>query len=668
MDLSEPTGCRHPDIRKFDDLRCCVSCGFTLPLPIATPKTAAPENDTNHNNLSECHYRPLNYELGQEIRLINLRPGNYSEPIVCEIVRANLLDSPKYEALSYTWADENGDDALSSHIICAMCGSLIDITANCDAALRRLRHQTATRTIWVDSISIEQSNIQERNHHVMQMGNIYSSAQQVLVYLGEEDVDSKEIFGYLKKAIIIRRDESFVTAFPGNQEAPHFSTMKRLLSRRWFHRVWVLQEVGLSRKTTVLCGEQSLDWAFFSVDLLRDAGLRRETYGGITPGVLLLESDLYKGSPGMVDLLHAARNAKCKDPRDNVYAILNLVSEEKRLNIQPDYTKSVDWLFTQVAVQSMLHDRSLNILSHVRGKKSIGVPATELLVQEKTSLDDLPSWVPNWTLQIHEQPLGDQFSNAELDFMSNWSFYVRTGDEEVLSSGNMDSILPSASTDPNLLSFLQEYHCDKNLRFNITSNENSATLPAGISVRGHCLGRVSSLLEYIYPVPDRCCSIQKEFWSKINEALSTVQQDGPGPGPYSRACGVVIPPVFRTLCDHCEMGDGSHDHYIRGELEVFLNQIHLFASGRRVFATSDSLGLGPADMREGDSVWLLDTMEVALILRKVDLHFIVVGECHLHKALARDHRSSDHLAGDRCSRCGLRMPVSPIFTDEIEIW
>jgi hypothetical protein len=36
----------------------------------------------------------------------------------------------------------------------------------------------------IDAICIDQSQMQERNHHVAKLGNIYSNARDVLVWLG----------------------------------------------------------------------------------------------------------------------------------------------------------------------------------------------------------------------------------------------------------------------------------------------------------------------------------------------------------------------------------------------------------------------------------------------------------------------------------------------------
>jgi hypothetical protein len=53
---------------------------------------------------------------------------------------------------------------------------VILITENCDAALRHLRHSRTSRTLWVDSVCIDQSAILERNQQVTLMGDVYKLA------------------------------------------------------------------------------------------------------------------------------------------------------------------------------------------------------------------------------------------------------------------------------------------------------------------------------------------------------------------------------------------------------------------------------------------------------------------------------------------------------------
>jgi hypothetical protein len=48
-----------------------------------------------------------------------------------------------------------------------------------------MRHETEVLVIWIDAISINQTDIEERNREVARMGDIYSKCAQVNVWLGK---------------------------------------------------------------------------------------------------------------------------------------------------------------------------------------------------------------------------------------------------------------------------------------------------------------------------------------------------------------------------------------------------------------------------------------------------------------------------------------------------
>jgi hypothetical protein len=62
-------------------------------------------------------------------------------------------------------------------------GQELLITENCVAALRRIRSKVRKCILWIDSICIDQSSIEERNHQVALMGDVYSMASEVIIWL-----------------------------------------------------------------------------------------------------------------------------------------------------------------------------------------------------------------------------------------------------------------------------------------------------------------------------------------------------------------------------------------------------------------------------------------------------------------------------------------------------
>lgn len=108
----------------------------------------------------------------QEVRVLKLLPGGWSDVIQCQMSRVLLEENPDYEALSYVW----GDSLLKYKIL--VNGVLYPITTNLYLALRRLRCVDAARTIWVDAVCINQADTEEKTRQVSIRGEIYKSQER----------------------------------------------------------------------------------------------------------------------------------------------------------------------------------------------------------------------------------------------------------------------------------------------------------------------------------------------------------------------------------------------------------------------------------------------------------------------------------------------------------
>jgi Heterokaryon incompatibility protein (HET) len=137
-------------------------------------------------------HRPRSQDNG--IRILRLKPAtSFGAPLRCTLTDARLSDRIHYEALSYVWGAPTGDRRL----ICD--GAELLITPNCELALRHLRLRWKSRSLWVDSVCIDQKSTSDRNHQVKQMGEIYRTAANVLVWLGKSDDRTKSAFARWRK-------------------------------------------------------------------------------------------------------------------------------------------------------------------------------------------------------------------------------------------------------------------------------------------------------------------------------------------------------------------------------------------------------------------------------------------------------------------------------------
>ncbi|KAF2132408.1 hypothetical protein P153DRAFT_285074, partial [Dothidotthia symphoricarpi CBS 119687] len=118
---------------------------------------------------------------GRNIRIIELLPGEPGDQLACNVAEASLDDPPSYEAISYVW----GDPSVKEPVQCNGC--VVFVTVSLTQALRRIRHPKASRLVWADAIALNQDDETEKNHQVRLMGEVYSRAAKVIIWLGPDD-------------------------------------------------------------------------------------------------------------------------------------------------------------------------------------------------------------------------------------------------------------------------------------------------------------------------------------------------------------------------------------------------------------------------------------------------------------------------------------------------
>ena len=125
-------------------------------------------------------YQHIPLRTEQSIRVLKLAPALHRDSSLrCKLVEVSLDKNPKYEALSYVWGSPQNGCYVECH------GSKLHITANAEAALRRLRYRCCPRTLWIDAICINQTSIPEKNTQLRLMADIYRKARRVIIWLGE---------------------------------------------------------------------------------------------------------------------------------------------------------------------------------------------------------------------------------------------------------------------------------------------------------------------------------------------------------------------------------------------------------------------------------------------------------------------------------------------------
>ncbi|KAH9204769.1 heterokaryon incompatibility, partial [Leptodontidium sp. 2 PMI_412] len=160
------------------------------------------------------------------------------EQIKCTLSNATLDSDPKYVALSYEW----GDSSSLEDII--VNGKPLPVSRNLVSALKGMGSQLSDQSFWVDAISINQIDIEERNHQVQMMKRIYQRATTVFAWLGDSDDDAKRAMGLLKRLDLEGMDMDGLSGLLEKIEVG-VQTLHALFSRCYWQRVWILQETML---------------------------------------------------------------------------------------------------------------------------------------------------------------------------------------------------------------------------------------------------------------------------------------------------------------------------------------------------------------------------------------------------------------------------------------
>jgi hypothetical protein len=147
----------------------------------------------------------------------------------------------------------------------SIIGGVFKITANCHAALQRLRLPEETVTVWIDSICINQYDPHEKSFQIVLMTDIYSFAEEVYVWLGRSaherdanDQTEEEMAITLIKDLAKSReifddpDEFIKVSTEGDTVDIRWKALAKIFQHNWFERLWVQQEIVVAKRVKVL--------------------------------------------------------------------------------------------------------------------------------------------------------------------------------------------------------------------------------------------------------------------------------------------------------------------------------------------------------------------------------------------------------------------------------
>jgi hypothetical protein len=331
----------------------------------------------------------------------------------------------KYTTLSYC----AGDPKKTERII--INGHSFNAFANLGHAIRQARYfwkeNIAHRELllWADQACINQSNATERSKQVFMMGDIYSSAEQVLISLSVEG-DMAGGIAWLHQFVTICEqrvyDNSSIQHWMTNAERPaerHLAWAlfhKTVIESQWWIRAWVRQEYLLSPVAHFMAAFEFVDeytmYEYFEeiylniIPPLEDylhpstdppercaacrihRNMNPQRFFEMTwaTPINLLTYKAMNDSSGhlpdlLLNLLRHMPHCKASEPKDLVYAFLGISKDR--------WSYSLQNVFAKFHVISYAVVRTWPFSGIAKECAELG----SLVVQTDT---DGPSWAPDW--------------------------------------------------------------------------------------------------------------------------------------------------------------------------------------------------------------------------------------------------------------------------------
>jgi hypothetical protein len=394
-------------------------------------------------------YMPLDEKI-LEFRLLEII-DTPDGSISCRLSKATFDRStakPEYGALSYVWGDPSNTEVI------ILNDRRVSVTKNLATALRYVKKHWKLEfpnkspslfRIWVDSLCINQQDLAERAHQVARMQYMYTLADIVLAWLGDEDelislafetierlaeilIDPSNTeedvvtLAWLKKEPSLCQDDNLDIPPPDLARNRRWSSLQQLFYLPDWSRVWIFQEVVLARRLIYVCPSRRLGAQIFKVvaelmgkmrrvvvhnSMTRPDFLSQACWLAVSCPIInwgnINEIEQIKHQVGVPDtkldtpakivsaiqLSTRGGDYSATDPKDHIYGLIGLT----HMDIIPDYRKEksfIDVYCDYVAhclevypVEAFLELDELFFLSSA----GAGISVEGL---------ELPSWVPNY--------------------------------------------------------------------------------------------------------------------------------------------------------------------------------------------------------------------------------------------------------------------------------
>jgi hypothetical protein len=554
------------------------------------------------------------------IRLLFIQPSpDRQRQIECTLRPFDFDAIPPYEALSYVWGahDPSTDEVISCN------GHAVSVRQNLGHALRQLRRVDTERIVWIDALSINQRNKDEKSHQVPLMGKIYSQATRTVVWLGHGDAEmiseTVRCIGSVGNAcsqikpMPDKPDDYEELALRVETLSPTVvKGLKALYDNAYFTRVWCIQEIRLAHDVTMLWGEQEVSWVDVGRTATWSSYVSNKT--SIWPHAIKAVFIFFPATSrfNLLLSLNGYRIWEATDPRDKVYGLLNLVTSKPEVEaMQIDYRKSVAQVYADTVLSTIRLHSSLIALVFVGH------------LPDYDGGGEFSSWTPRWDGISGSEPM--HFVRPHSPSACK-AMPVRTLDKTRMSAVRLGlrGILYDSVTVVDSIMYEQQMR-------------NSAD-----SADGHPYGQVAAraartLGRGNLPAPGNTIIAQ---WQKLARTLTAGRLDLWKPNSAHAGRSDTGEPenfylAFTDMMRELAVKPDPHGESTGSSAQSaapsqYRDLAYRHCNGRRIFQLRNgTYGLGPQCMRAGDVVVVLYGGDYPFVLRPHGDEYLFMGHAYV---------------------------------------
>jgi hypothetical protein len=279
-----------------------------------------------------------------------------------------------------------------------------------------MRGETETKTLWIDALCINQEDEVEKETQILLMGDIYQKCASCWIWLGETNskTQSDAVEEILKSWA--SNEHLYINI---NFDGRFVRVVTDLTRRKWFSRIWTVQESILPKELIIFYGSRRIPWTVFEkaaknvrrhlTDSSRCCSSHNDTANPymkdvndflhailtisrsrkILHGKQSQNSDSWRSE--ILTCLHNYRNRNATQAQDKIFGLYGLVDSKGREIVKLGLGLSAEEAYITLCMEHINKTGSLQVLQYV------------LWSTEPSKLaKPLPTWVPDWTLAIPE--------------------------------------------------------------------------------------------------------------------------------------------------------------------------------------------------------------------------------------------------------------------------